>query len=289
VACRPRILRAGSASAEPGPNIAEHIAATCEADGVFVRTWRPQISDALARARRAGIDTSVTWLGFSALTCLVALIACDLLLIVADILQRNGLLNDPRFSVTRERGYGEMFQYAKFAAAGCVLAWRFIRIRSAAAAVLAVLFFSLLADDAFGLHEWAGEVLAARYGLQPFGPLRPAHAGEALYMLSLGAVAALSLGLVLWRGRKEERRMVLTIGAGLGMLAVPGIGVDLLHSAVRAGSLDASLAVLEDGGEMIAASSLAAAAVLFAPTSQLSPVRRVDLEGTRSTSAVEHV
>lgn len=254
-----------------------------------MRTWRPQISEALARAWREGIDASVTWLGFSALTCLVALIACDLLLIVADILQRNGLLHDPRYRVCRERGYGEMFQYVKFFAAGAMLAWRFMRIRSAAAAVLALLFFYLLADDAFGLHEWAGEVLAARYGLQPFGPLLPAHVGEALYLLSLGAVAALSLGLLFWRGRKEERRLILTIGAGLAMLAVPGIAVDLLHSALRAGSLDALLAILEDGGEMIAASSLAAAAMLFAPASRLSPVRKVDLEGPRSTGTVRHV
>jgi hypothetical protein len=193
----------------------------------------------------------------------VALLTGDIALIGLDVLQRNGLLDDPRFLVTYERGYGEILQYLKGAALGAglvVLAWS---RRSLAAAVLAGIIGWMVLDDAFMLHERGGLRMAAWLGLSAWPQLRPEDLGELLLLACVGALAAASL-LFTWRCRPACEQPTLAAGA-LGLLALGffGVGMDLVHSlAPRGHWVRSALAVVEDGGEMLALTAMAAAMFL---------------------------
>jgi hypothetical protein len=254
-----------------------------------VRRRSFNFSEALSGFWRTGADTSVTWRSLLPLISLVALIGCDLLFVAADVLYRSGLLQDARFDVTRERGFGEMFQYLKFAAAGSALFLRYKRARSVAAGILGFLFFYLLTDDALGLHERAGVSIGARLELSPLGALRPADFGEVIYFATIAVLVLGALSFLLWLGAAGDRRMIFTLEAGLAMLAVPAVGVDLVQSAVREPRLHMMLGILEDGGEMIAASALLAAALIFVPSASPVVIRRAEFDEERISGSVRRV
>jgi hypothetical protein len=63
---------------------------------------------------------------------LATLLVVDAALIAGDILRRHDILASMQFSIGRERGYAEMFQYAKLAAIGLLLFWSGLKWRSRA-------------------------------------------------------------------------------------------------------------------------------------------------------------
>lgn len=192
----------------------------------------------------------------------VALAVCDVGLIALDVLKRSGVLDDPRFLVTVERGYGELFQYFK----GTLLAaWLVVvsaRRQSRAAFVIAAIVGWIVLDDAFMLHERSGLWLGRSLGIPSGLPLRPEDVGELALLGVAGGISLLAL-LLTWRARPAERPTVTAGGAGLLVLGFFGVGLDLAHALTPLEHWSRStLAVVEDGGEMLALSGLAAAMAL---------------------------
>ena len=169
------------------------------------------------------------------------------------------------FSLSEEGSFAEWFEYAlTAAAAGAMLsAWR--RRRAPILAVASFFYLWLMLDNALGLHEAGGRLLA---------PLL-AFTGEAGTDLSaVGEVAVFGVtgiafgAATLWALTGDSPRansaglVVIVIAA----LAAPfGIGVDLVHELLPENSilLAEAMGFIEDFGELLALAIGSAAALAY--------------------------
>lgn len=182
------------------------------------------------------------------------LLCTDLALVAADLLHRGGLLEDPRFLVTRERGFAEMVQYAKAGLAAGLLAIAAIRRTSPAATVWSVLLAVVALDDAFTWHERAGMPIAQWLQLPDVGSMRGNHIGELLFFAAIGAAAFAAIA-VTWRvGHAFDRRLTLGLCGSVGLLALCAVVLDGFSALTRHSAIGPVIAVAEDGGEMLALS-----------------------------------
>lgn len=209
----------------------------------------------------------------------------DLLLLSADVLHRNQLLSDTRFLVTREGGFGEMFQYAKAATASLLLALFAARRTSATAATWAFLLAAVFIDDALAVHEKVGGPLAAALGLPGFGAVRPNHLGEGVFLALMGIISCGALEAA-WRfGRNPDRMLTLALMPSFAALAICAVALDLISSLTRRLTVAPVFALLEDGGEMMAMSVLLSTVCAYVNQSHRLP-RSVDTgRGTASVQA----
>jgi hypothetical protein len=190
------------------------------------------------------------------LVLLAPLLATDLALIAANILHDRAVLADERFTLGHERGCGEMFEYAKLAATATLLAWFGVRWRSLAGFFWAALFAYLVIDNAFAVHEWMGVVIAGRVPLPRIGTVRPVDFGELIFFAAIGGIAGLAIAAILRFASSPARPLTWLLGAGLLVLALFGVGVDLVHRMVRRTWLEPTVAVVEEGGELVVSSVL---------------------------------
>lgn len=167
------------------------------------------------------------------------------------------------FHLGRQASHPEQFQYLKWLASTLLCAWAFVRRRDALYLAWAALFLYLLLDDALEIHEALGAVVAEALERGPAYGLRGKDYGE--IAVSLGAATALLgfIALCYWRSRDQSARaLTLALLPWLVVLAICGVGVDVAKRVMRV-FYDAEWAtmiadVLEDGGEMVAASFLTA-------------------------------
>jgi hypothetical protein len=199
---------------------------------------------------------------------LLLLWAIDAVMIGLAILYDTGVLADPRFSLTRERGFSEMVQYAKYGAGAVLLFRAAARGYGAAGLAWGLLFIMLLCEDAFEIHEQLGARVAAHFHLPPIAAMQPGQLGEIVIAAVEGAAFFVVIGATLLVRRSPEdeggrsasrasRRVSLMLLGGLVALAGFGVVVDAIHSIAPRGTVIRSiLSYAEDGGEMIAASLL---------------------------------
>ncbi|HSL23228.1 MAG TPA: hypothetical protein VK886_16995 [Vicinamibacterales bacterium] len=218
---------------------------------------------ARARAPRAGAFPrwsvhagEATLVRRQAVTLLALLLALDVLLIAADVFRHRGVLDDVRFAITRERGFGELLQYAKFA--GLIFLLLTAASRPRVAPLWALVFAVLLLDDSNALHERLGLALASRLALPAIGPLRPVDFGELIVFAGATVAILVPLGLVLWRGDPASCALTLALAPPLALLGVFAAGADFVHSLSRAHSFRYLTGLVDDGGEMVATSLLVA-------------------------------
>jgi hypothetical protein len=161
------------------------------------------------------------------------------------------VFQDPRFSLELERGFGEVFQYLKEYWAALLLLLLAVRHRAPLFAVWSGMFGYLLADDMFALHERLGEALAPRLGLVDTVTLRGRDVGEVLVAAAVGGLVLVAVAVAYARSNPMARRASGRLLRLVVLLAVVGVGVDLLHQLVTPGFWSTVLAVVEDGGELL--------------------------------------
>ena len=195
-------------------------------------------------------------------------IALLLLLICADvgftllhlINVETGWLRGTGISLESDGGPAEIFQYLKaFWVIVCMVV-AFVSTRHGVYVSWALVFLFLLADDAGQIHENVGTWLGQRYGFPaPFG-LRSKDIGELLFAAAAGLTILAVVGVAVWRGTEQCRRISRDLGCLIVVLALVGILVDMLHVIAFVGQslLAQVLLVVEDGGEMIVMSALTA-------------------------------
>ena len=188
----------------------------------------------------------------------LALLSADAALIWADVLLHEGVLENRRFSITRERSFGEIFQYFK----ALVLAVLLLTgaPRSPGSVFWGLLFGIFFVDDAFAVHEQAGLWFARAVALPTLGSARPEQVGEAILLAAGGLLVLIALANVIRHGGPPSREISRRLLPGLALLAFFGVGVDLLHSTIGDPGIRYAVGLLEDGGEMIAATFLVASA-----------------------------
>lgn len=173
------------------------------------------------------------------------------------------------FDIANDDSLGEIFNFGKWgvAASAFLLCWW--RTRELVCLALGAICLVLLGDDMLQWHERAGDWISVTLGYPQALYLRPADFGEATYWVVVGTtlLALLRWGLV--RASLPYRMLGFLAVALFVLMAVVGIGFDLGHMMATLffteGGMahflgDLGLAILEDGGEMVAISCLAAVA-----------------------------
>ncbi|MBL8272147.1 hypothetical protein [Steroidobacter sp.] len=192
---------------------------------------------------------------------LLLLIAADLAFIFLHVVYvETALLRGRPFSLEADNGLPEAYQYVKQYWAALLMVALFRRTRAVVYLGWTLVFTFLLLDDAFQFHEQFGKWLAANYSVPVAFGLRPDDIGELLFAGFIGGVTALLIGFGYWRGDAQARIVSRDIAVLIVLLAIVGVGVDVVHviSYFKAPMLAQFLLILEDGGEMLVVSVIAA-------------------------------
>lgn len=205
---------------------------------------------ALAWARKL---VSSTW----ATKLLVLMLIGDITFILLHFAARSSGLDLPSgFYLHRDGGYPEIWQYLKFTGIVFLLASITMRRRSPLYLHWALLFSYLLLDDALRLHERGGLWLAETVGLPALLQLRPRDLGELAVTVTAGLFFLTTLTFTYQLSRRRGREFSQSVLLMLLALVAFGVVADMLQEMARAGWLRAWLAVIEDGGELLVASSI---------------------------------
>ncbi len=212
------------------------------------------------------------------------LILIDLVFMLLHVLYRQtSLLPDIRFSITRDKGFAEVYQYLKLLGIIFCMGLLFIRNRSLVYLGWLCIFLLVLVDDALQIHEQWGKSLGEFFGFQHRFGLRPQDFGESSVFC---AYALLILAIVIISYRKERNSSHKLASAGLFLLLLLlmffSVAMDMSHMVVVTlspdqikVSLDLIFEILEDGGELIVGSLVAGFSYLLVnPKPQLSAVQR---------------
>lgn len=249
-------------------NSAAETAANASRD--LERRWWPTTSGPLAEDLRrvlSGLARSRLFAG-----ALAVLLTADLVLIVLHILHElrsMGLLGDqqllrnPLLLLSQDRGYGELWGYAKALAVTAVfivLAWK---RRAPIFGALAFTFAVIVLDDSLMLHEVYGYRLAAALALEPRFGLEAQDFGELLVWSGLGVLVAAALLYGFWRSDRQSRALAAIFLGLLAALVLFAVGVDMLHIALSDAFRGAHRLwpLIEEGGELVVLSLACAAAV----------------------------
>jgi hypothetical protein len=190
-------------------------------------------------------------------------LAVDAIFILLHVLYREAeLLSDPRFSLGREDAYASIFGYLVegcIVLAVCALA---VRLRQPLYFAWAALFLYLLLDDYLMIHEKiTGSIVRPFFGFSKEDTVLGINAHDLVEdaAMALLGLMILSMILVIYvfgdrTFKKVSRRLVILLTA----LAFCGIVVDLIHAAIvrsplrrELSEVHRSLAIVEDGGELV--------------------------------------
>ena len=190
------------------------------------------------------------------LLLLILLITIDFILIAFGIRHSLGYIGDPKFGLDVERGYAELYQYAKFFWIAIILTWFGFEKRKTLYFVGAMLFFYFLFDDSLQIHESFGSTIVELFDIPHAFGLRGQDFGELIVSASVGFFFLVTG----WMTYQKDDTLAKLIGyyvlLGVLLLTVCGVGFDMLHIFLADGFpwTKIPLAVLEDGGELVAAS-----------------------------------
>jgi len=186
---------------------------------------------------------------------IAALALVDIVFIAVSAVQDIRGLPHGRWHVSADRGFAEWWQYVKWAA--LALSFVLLSVRSFSAVFLgwAGLFLYLLLDDSFLIHELVGRSLAQHFGFPSAFGLRPQDFGELIVTVAAASflLGAITIAYICTK-RQDVRELTHGLIALLILLAVFGVGVDMLDIALPWHRVRVALNLVEDGGEMIVAS-----------------------------------
>lgn len=194
-------------------------------------------------------------------TFLLLLVAADLAFVFCHVVYvETNLLRGRAFSLEADGGLPEGFQYVKQFWIAAIMFMTARRTRLFVYLSWGAVFLFLLLDDALQLHEQAGLWLSQRYALPQISALRPEDLGELLFAAAVGAAMLVLVGPAVLRKGGAARSVSRDLIILIVLLAVLGVLVDMLHViAYFKGSLAAQfLLIIEDGGEMVVISAIAA-------------------------------
>lgn len=168
---------------------------------------------------------------------------------------------DPNFSLTRDRGFAEVFQYVK--EYWIVLMLVFLALNQWSFCYLSwgILFGYLLLDDGFEIHEQVGITLSQAFGFPSVMGLRPEDLGELMVLASVASILFVAIGVATYVADRKQRRFSRDAFFILLALVFFGVVVDMIHVIF----MDAGwkhivgyvLGVIEEGGEMVIMSLMA--------------------------------
>ncbi len=163
------------------------------------------------------------------------------------------------FDLESQYGLGSLLIYLQFA--GMILCLSEIRYnrRDRAFDFWKYLFFYILADDIFDISEIAGAMLGELFSFEELYGLAPADYGKFAFALGGGLIVAAVLGYLLRRSSRQFVSASFAIFVFLSLYALFAVIFDIVHAFFdNDPRFGFSLAMLEEGGEMIVISFLTA-------------------------------
>lgn len=174
-------------------------------------------------------------------------VAADLLAALLHGFHAQDVLPSRFFHIARDRGFGEIVQYLKFAAMIAVLArWR-RRWPSRLATAWLILFAVMLLDDALGIHEEVGGWLLNDPNAR-FHGLRFKDLAEAVSFAALEGTAFLWIAVCHLREAPARRGFSGWFAAALAPVVFSGLVLDVVRAPM-----------VESAGEMVSMTLLLAA------------------------------
>ncbi|QCZ92055.1 hypothetical protein [Salinimonas iocasae] len=188
-------------------------------------------------------------LGFPVTVIIVLMALSDVGFMVIHLAFKLDLVSHPHFSMTRDRGYAEVFQYLKIFWIICLLAILFMRYKAAVLLAWIFIFGYMLLDDSLQIHETVGRYLVANFDIQPALRLRAQDFGELLVTAIAGAFLFSFLAVAYLNAANYAKQVTHRLIALVAAIAFFGIVIDMVHIMIPWGYT--FFAMVEDGGEML--------------------------------------
>lgn len=164
-----------------------------------------------------------------------------------------GYLSDPNFSVTKNFGYAETFQYLKAGFLAICFLILAIKYGRPLFYCWTAAFTFILLDDSIEIHEYLGYHLGEFLENNNLGFNLGNSAGELIVFGIFGLLIFVPLFYYFYKSKDREVKIVtqdmFILFAGLIFF---GVGIDLVHDFTATGTvLNGVLGLAEDGGEML--------------------------------------
>ncbi|XOF35360.1 MAG: hypothetical protein ACL93V_08770 [Candidatus Electrothrix sp. YB6] len=180
---------------------------------------------------------------------LFLLLAADLAFVLIHLFYMAGILESVLFSVEKDKGYAEFYQYTKELWIILLLSIIAIKEKRIVYISWAALFFYFLLDDSFRVHEQLGEFLVNYFGFHGIFNLRAQDFGELAVSAVFGVLLFSFIGWAYLFSTNHERKISHNIFLLACSLVFFGVVVDVAHVAIPWGGQVFGL--IEDAGEMV--------------------------------------
>jgi len=192
----------------------------------------------------------------SASLLLILLLSADFAFIALHFVRAlTPFLNDTFFSIERDGGYPEMYQYIKWFWIIIMLAYISKLKRSFSYIAWGFVFIYFFCDDVFKVHERVGAYIAGNLTVMPPFGLRLQDLGELAVSTVAGIILLLVVVFAYLNGSQAFKKMSHDMLLLILALVFFGVGVDMAHISIQLGrEVSFILGVIEDGGEMLVAS-----------------------------------
>ncbi len=180
---------------------------------------------------------------------------------VARYLNIGGVIRDEAFSISRDLGLAESYQYTKEFWIFILFIWLIYKKRNFAYAGWATLYLYLLFDDMLSIHERLSRFTFEKFGIYSdqilFLKVRYQDFGEIGITLLVGILFISSIMILYFRGDGDLRVTFRYLVGWLLLLVFFGSIIDFINRFFLLEDQNIPLLIaslLEDGGEMIAMS-----------------------------------
>jgi hypothetical protein len=180
---------------------------------------------------------------------LFLLLIVDLVFILVHGVYKMNLVSNPLFSIERDFGYAEVYQYIK--EFWIVVLLFIVAIKRSRIIYFAwsSLFIYLLLDDSLQIHENFGGYLVNYFDFQPMFHLRAQDFGELSVSMLFGFLLFTFIGTSYLFSDTISKQISKYLFILVVSLAFFGVLVDMLHIAIPWGK--SIWGLIEDGGEML--------------------------------------
>jgi hypothetical protein len=183
---------------------------------------------------------------------LILLLIADAAFLILHILYINtDFLTVSLYSLSRDRGYAEFFQYTKELWIAVLLLLVGIKRRRGLFFPFSLLFIYFLIDDSLEFHENFGKVLADFLSLQPGFGLRAVDFGELFVSGLFGLLFFISIALFYFLSDQPTRRIAQRLVVMIIVMAFFGLFLDMVAIVIPHRDATRVIVALEEWGEML--------------------------------------
>ena len=180
---------------------------------------------------------------------LLLLLAADFVFIAIHLLNMAHVIANPLYSLEKDRGYAEFYQYIKQYWVIILLIILAVRKKHIHYLSWSILFAYLVLDDSLRIHETFGRYIVNYFDLQGEFYLRAQDFGELSVLALFCSLIFLLIGFTYLTSDTPTKRVSKHLFMLVLSIAFFGVGVDIIHVVIPWGQ--SIWGLIEDGGEML--------------------------------------